>query len=125
MGSIEQENRIQDSQAGSHLGGHSHRGKVFPVTRKSRKFFSYCGSSTDSFSHCTVSSMVQLWTGRAKNVKKMEVISFLENKWLMLYNRVKIFNMSHVFCEFYIDKHKVGLNLEMQDGDTLSNTRNI
>lgn len=39
--------------------------------------------------------------------------------------------MSHVFCESYIDKHfirvntKVGLNLEMQDGDALSNMRNI
>lgn len=40
----------------------SHRGKVFPVTPKSRKFFSYCGSSTDSFSHCTESSVVQLCT---------------------------------------------------------------
>lgn len=46
-------------------------------------------------------------------------------------NRVEIFNMSHDFCDLYIDKHfiiintKVGLNLEMQDGDTLSNMRNI
>lgn len=42
------------------------RGKVFPVIRKSRKFFSYCGSSTDSFSHHTVSSVVQLWTDKNK-----------------------------------------------------------
>lgn len=42
------------------------RGKVFPVTPKSRKFFSYCGSSTASFSHCTECSTVQLWTGRGR-----------------------------------------------------------
>lgn len=48
------------------------------------------------------------------------------------FDRVKIFNMSHLSCELYIDKHfiiiintKVGLNLEMQDGETLSNMRNI
>lgn len=42
------------------------------MTRKSRKFFSYCGSSTESFSHCTVSSMVQLWTGQGREVVKEE-----------------------------------------------------
>lgn len=46
------------------------RGKVFPVIRKSRKFFSYCGSSTDSFSHHTVSSVVQLWTDKNKEGRR-------------------------------------------------------
>lgn len=75
-GEQDAESRIQDPQTESHMGSHSHRGKVFPVTRKSRKFFSYCGSSTNSFSHCTVSSVVQLWTGRAETLKRQRWLVF-------------------------------------------------
>lgn len=53
----------------------TNRGKVFPVTRKSRKFLSYWGSSTDSCSHCTESSVVQLWTvGQKEGVTEWKII---------------------------------------------------
>jgi len=39
-----------------------YRGNVLPSTLKSLKFISYWGSSTDSFSHRTTSSSVQLCT---------------------------------------------------------------
>lgn len=41
----------------------TNRGNVLPVTRESLKLVSYWGSSTESFSHWTASSVVQLWTG--------------------------------------------------------------
>lgn len=71
------------------------RGKVFPVTRKSRKFFSYCGSSTDSFSHRTVSSMVQLWTDKNKEGSR-EKMMFL----LSLKAHTQISNCKHVLRWF-------------------------
>lgn len=70
----------------------THLGSVVPLTLLSLKFFSYWGSSTNSINHWSVSSRVQLWTGKEKkrrNILNIPAFTIYTN-YIFIYTHMYI-----------------------------------